>query len=333
MEWLPHKFEQKIPHLWGRAQVMRNIRDYFEGLEYLEVDTPALQKSPGMEVHVHAFKTELLSADQQTSQSMYLNTSPEFAMKKLLVAGLPKIFQMCKCFRNAEQSPLHSPEFTMLEWYHVGINYEDLMEETIGLLCHVTDGVFQWGDLTSDPHQVWQKISVCEAFEKYADINLEEVLEDVSAFEISAGRAGCPAHEGDTWDDLFFRVFLEKIEPNLGHPVPTILYDYPKCMSSLARLKDKDPRFAERFEIYVCGLELANAFGELSDADEQRLRFENAMAEKQSLYGETWPVEDDFLKALEYGMPACSGIALGVDRLAMLVTGADHIDQIQALKV
>lgn len=333
MEWLPHKFEQKISHLWGRAQVMKNIRDYFEGLDYLEVETPALQKSPGMEVHVHAFKTDLLSADQQTSQPMYLNTSPEFAMKKLLVAGLPKIFQICKCFRNAEQSPQHSPEFTMLEWYHVGINYEELMEETIGLLCHVTDDVFRWGGLKSDPHQAWQKISVCEAFEKYADINLEEVLEDVSAFEISAGRAGCPAHEGDTWDDLFFRVFLEKIEPNLGYPVPTILYDYPKCMSSLARLKDKDPRFAERFEVYVCGLELANAFGELSDADEQRIRFENAMAEKQSLYGDTWPVEDDFIKALEYGMPACSGIALGVDRLAMLVTGADHIDQIQALKV
>jgi lysyl-tRNA synthetase class 2 len=187
--------------------------------------------------------------------------------------------------------------------------------------------------LVSDPHLDWQKISVCEAFACYADIDLELVLEDIAAFEVAAGRAGCPPHDGDSWDDLFFRVFLEKIEPNLGYPVPTILYDYPKCMASLARIKQSDPRFAERFEVYVCGLELANAFGELNNATEQRKRFEEAMAEKQKTYGDTWPVDGEFLKALEHGLPACSGIALGVDRLAILVTGADHIDLVQALKV
>lgn len=309
---------------------MRLTRNFFEKQGYLEVETPALQHSPGGEVHIVGFKTEMLSADQQSRRDMYLHTSPEFAMKKLLAAGLPRIFQICRCYRNAEGSPIHSPEFTMLEWYHAGIEYKQLMQECVGLFRAVSAGKMQWENKTSDPHAEWEIITVCEAFRKYAGIDIENTLND---FDALAAIAPSFAHKGDSWEDLFFRIFLEKIEPQLGHPTPTIIYDYPASMAALARKKASDPRFAERFEIYVCGMELANAFGELTDAKEQRARLEQDMALKEKLYGQTWPVDEDFIAALEHGLPQSSGIALGFDRLAMLVSGASRIEQVLWLPV
>ena len=331
--WHPDKMIEKRGFLEQRAEVIRAVRHFFEKRNYLEVDTPALQISPGMEPHLKAFKTELISADQQENHEMYLHTSPEFAMKKLLVAGLPKIFQICKVFRNAEGSSCHSPEFTMIEWYQAGMSYTELMDETIDLIRSVQQAPFEWKGLVSNPHQEWQKISVVEAFKEYADIELESVLDDFNGFEAQAKGIGISSHDEDSWDDLFFRVFLEKIEPNLGHPVPTILYDYPVSMAALSRPKKEDPRFSERFEVYICGLELANAFGELTDASLQKARFEDDMALKQELYGERYPIDQDFLDALEFGMPEASGIALGIDRLVMLCTGCKDINHVLTLPV
>jgi len=327
--WHHSHFKDKKYYLIERARIVRSIRHFFDRHAYIEVDTPTLQHSPGMEEHVHAFKTELVNVHQDETRTMYLHTSPEFAMKKLLVAGMGKIYQMCKCFRNAEGSTIHSPEFTMLEWYHTGVDYHQLMEEVRGLLQSVTK-TFEWKGVISDPHKKWQKITVCEAFQMYAELDLESVLEDRDAFAQAAEKIGIAPHDEDTWEDLFFRIFLEKIEHHLGVDVPTFLYDYPISMAALARPKAKDPRFAERFEVYICGIELANGFGELTDAVEQKKRFEEAMGKKAKRYGQTWPVDDDFIAALEEGMPPTSGIALGVDRLVMLATGSGRIEKVMS---
>lgn len=328
--WRPAVFAEKIPHLEKRAHLIAGIRRFFTERGYLEVETSALQNSPGMEVHVKAFETRLYDVDRETFAAKRLHTSPEIAMKKLLVAGLPKIFQICQVYRNAEGSTLHSPAFTMLEWYQTGLSYRGLMEETVEMIRAVAGDVIRWRDNISDPFADWQFISVTEAFAQYAEIDLEAVLDDYDGFVAAAAQTDCPAHEGDTWDDIFFRIFLEKIEPHLGHPAPTVLYDYPAGMAALSRKKPEDPRYAERFEVYICGMELANAFGELTDAAEQKNRFVAAMREKKQIYAEDYPVDEDFISALEYGMPECSGIALGVDRLAMLLSGAEDIRLIRA---
>ncbi|TVQ83210.1 MAG: EF-P lysine aminoacylase GenX [Micavibrio sp.] len=329
--WRPAVFAEKIPHLQRRARLLADLRGFLSGRGYLEVETSALQTSPGMEVHVKAFETQLYTPDRMENARRFLQTSPEIAMKKLLVAGVPKIFQICQVFRNAEGSPLHRPSFTMLEWYAAGMEYRDLMKEATDLIRHCAGGKkILWGGKTSDPASDWQMISVAESFQTYAGIDLGAVLEDVDAFAAAARAADVPPHEGDGWEDIFFRVFLEKIESHLGHPAPSILYDYPASMAALSRKKPEDPQFAERFEIYICGVELANAFGELTDAAEQKSRFEKAMTEKKEIYGEDYPVDMDFIAALEYGMPDCSGIALGVDRLAMLLSGAEDIALVTA---
>jgi len=328
--WRPAVFAEKIPHLEKRARLVSGIRQFFSDRGYLEVETSAVQTSPGMEVHVKAFETRLYDVDRTAFADKRLHTSPEIAMKKLLVAGLPKIFQICQVYRNAEGSTLHSPSFTMLEWYQTGLSYRDLMQETVEMIRHVAEDAINWRGRKSDPFADWQFISVAEAFAQYAGIDLDAVLNDRAAFVAAAAKTDCPAHEGDEWDDIFFRIFLEKIEPQLGCPVPTILYDYPAGMAALSRKKPEDPRYAERFEVYICGMELANAFGELTDAAEQKTRFVNAMREKKQIYAEDYPVDEDFISALEYGMPECSGIALGIDRLAMLLSGAEDIRLVRA---
>lgn len=332
-----------------RMALIRAARSYFDDLGFYEVDTPALQVSPGMEPHLHAFYTEQLNPERDSTRGLYLHTSPEFAMKKLLVAGLPQIYQICHVFRNAEGSHLHSPEFTMIEWYRANAGYHDIMDDCIGLLRYCAEqGGFQkycYKGRDADPFKDWEIITVCAAFEKYAGIMLENHLplsldpspqgeregaerQEEGAFLLAIEALGLHTTPDDTFEDLFFRVFLEKIEPQLGQGVPTILYDYPVSMAALSRPKPEDPRFAERFEVYVCGMELANAFGELTDANAQRQRFELDMDLKENLYGERYPVDEDFLSALEHGMPESGGIALGIDRLVMLACGADDIGQV-----
>jgi lysyl-tRNA synthetase class 2 len=336
--WQPQEIQRKLFYLDQRDQLIRALRAFFHGQGFREVETPALQISPGLEPHLMAFNTIFESPIGRTKQQFYLHTSPEFAMKKLLVGGLPKIFQLAKVYRNREWSHTHHPEFTMLEWYRAGAPYTEIMEDTIQLLrrCSLALGVekvFTWKGVKSDPHGEWERLTVQEAFLRYTKIDILGTIDDPknpnpADLREAAKARGHHLAEDDTWEDIFFRLFLTEIEPQLGVGVPTILYDYPISMAALAQPKPSDPTLAERFEVYVCGLELANAFGELNDAKAQAARFTADMDKKEKLYGYRYPIDGDFLAALEYGLPASSGIALGIDRLVMLATGADQITDV-----
>lgn len=335
--WESAAFAAKRSALEQRAAIFRAIRSYFDGQNFLEVQTPALQISPGLEPHLQAFATELKDPTGNRSERRYLHTSPEFAMKKLLSAGLERIYQISLVYRNRERSHTHHPEFSMLEWYRVGEPYTVLMDDCEKLLraCIRAAGegkLLTWQGVTSDPARPFERLTVQEAFLRYAETDLLATIQDPlqpqpQLLRAACGKLGIPTAADDTWEDLFFRVFLEKIEPKLGVGVPTILYDYPVSMAALSRPKQGAPHLAERFEVYVCGLELANAFGELTDPVAQRARFEADMDKKQRLYGERYPIDEDFLAALAK-MPEASGIALGVDRLVMLCVGASHIEDV-----
>jgi lysyl-tRNA synthetase class 2 len=334
--WHPERFAARRPYLDLRGRVLRAIREFFAARDFVEVETPALQVSPGLEPHLEAFATELVEPGEGV-RPRYLHTSPEFAMKKLLAAGVPRLFQLARCFRNGERGATHHPEFTMLEWYRAGAGYQDLMEDCEALLRHCLAAAgadaFRWQGRSADPRAPWERLSVAEAFQRHGGIDLlatapNPLAPSLDRLAAAAAPLGIAPHPGDGWEDLFFRLFLERIEPRLGMGAPTILHDYPVSMAALARRKPGDPRVAERFELYVSGLELANAFGELTDAREQRARFAADQATKQARYGVTYPVDEDFLAALAFGMPESAGIALGVDRLVMLASGAPRIDDV-----
>lgn len=334
--WHPDSLTRRRPHLTARAAILRSIRDYFGADDFVEVETPALQVSPGLEPHLQAFATSL-EEPGEGSRPRYLHTSPEFAMKKLLVAGVPRLFQLAHCFRNADRSATHHPEFTMLEWYRAGADYRLLMEDCVALLraalAAAGRGRLAWRGAECDPGGAWQYLTVAEAFMQYCGIDLLATAPDPAAprrdlLAAAAAPVGIAPHAGDTWEDLFFRIVLDRIEPHLGLGVPTILYEYPVSMAALARAKPGDPRVAERFELYACGLELANGFGELTDAVQQRARFVQDQKKKQALYGTTYPIDEGFIAALALGMPESAGIALGVDRLVMLASGAERIDDV-----
>lgn len=309
--------------------VIRTMRSFFDGQGFAEVETPILQVCPVMDTHIHGFGTDLQGLDLKVKKTMYLHTSPEFAMKKLLVAGMTAIYQICHVFRNAESSRRHSPEFTMIEWYRAGAGYDEIAQDTVALLRAVARALdithFRYGARRCDPFADAEFLTVRDAFVQYAGIDLDDYLEDRVAFARAVAAQGIRVAEDDKWDDVFFRVMAEKIEPFLGMRVPTFLKDYPLCMASLARPCPHDPRYAARFEVYVCGMELANAFDELTDPQLQRARFIEEMAQKETIYGVRYPVDEDFIAALEHGLPASGGIALGVDRLVMLATGAADI--------
>jgi lysyl-tRNA synthetase class 2 len=335
--WRPDRLAQRRANLAARGRMLGAVRDFFAAAGYLEVDTPALQVSPGLEPHLKAFATVLHDPRDGGARPRYLHTSPEFAMKKLVAGGLPRIWQLAHVFRDSERSATHHPEFAMLEWYRAGACYHDLMGECAGLLRVVQtasgSAALRWQGRSADARLPWQRLTVAEAFARHAGIDLlstapDPARPDAVLLATAAARIGVAAHPGDDWEALFFRIFLERIEPNLGIAAPTILYDYPLALAGLSRPKPGDPRLAERFELYVCGLELANAFGELTDPAEQRARFAADQARKLALYGETYPIDEDFLAAIEHGLPECAGIALGFDRLVMLATGADHIEEV-----
>lgn len=327
MWWQPGKFGRKIPYLEERARILKVVRDFFGSRGYLEVETPALQISPCMEAHIQAFKTAWNGRD------MYLHTSPEFAMKKLLVGGLTKICQIAQVFRHEEKSRWHSPAFTMLEWYQAGLNYEGMMEETADLVRTAAPGGLRTGDKSCDPGLPWEKLTVVEAVKKYADIDISGHLGDLDHMRAAAARIGVHVSPHDDWENALLKVIMDRVEPNLGMTAPAILCDYPVSMAALARPKPEDPRFAERFEVYACGIELANAFGELTDAKVQRERFLHDVALRKQVYGDDYPVDESFLQAIEFGLPDSSGNALGIDRLVMLATGAEDIDLVRAAPV
>jgi lysyl-tRNA synthetase class 2 len=329
--WHPERLAERRAALETRARIASAVRRFFAERDFVEVETPALQVSPGLEPHLVAFATELFEPGEGRLVR-HLHTSPEFAMKKLLVAGVPRLFQLARVFRNGERGRLHHPEFTMIEWYRAGASYRDLMADCEALLRAAAPR-YVWEGRSADPAAPWTYVSVAEAFRRWAGIDLLATAPDPESPSLArladaARPIGIAPHEGDEWEDLFFRIFLERIEPLLGIGAPAILYDYPISMAALARPKPEDPRLAERFELYLCGVELANAFGELTDAAEQRRRFARDRAAKEARYGFSYPVDEDFLAALAYGMPESAGIALGFDRLVMLASGAARIEDV-----
>lgn len=335
--WRAERFAARRERLKQRGRILAAVRSFFAARDFVEVETPALQVSPGLEPHLRAFATEWHDPERAAPARRYLHTSPEYAMKKLLVAGMPRIWQLAHVFRDGERGPVHHPEFSLLEWYCAGASWRDLAGECRALVvaCQEAAGAadLSWRGRHADARRAWHWLSVAEAFQKFCNINILETAPDplsprLDLLAEAAAPLGLAPHPGDDWEALYFRVFLDRIEPHLGIGAPTILYDYPLSMAALARRSPTDPRVAERFEVYVGGLELANAFGELTDAVEQRRRFAADQARKQALTGETYPIDEDFLTALAQGMPEASGIALGFDRLVMLATGAADIEDV-----
>jgi lysyl-tRNA synthetase class 2 len=310
------------------------FRAWFAERDFVEIETPVLQVSPGNETHLHAFASELIGPGGERHR-LYLRTSPEFACKKLLAAGERRIFEFARVFRNRERGALHHPEFTMLEWYRANEDYEALMGDCGELLSVAARAAgtaqFSFRGRSADPFAAPERLTVAEAFTRHAGIDLLGTLGDGqgdrAALAAAAKATGVGFGADDDWGDIFSRIMAERIEPHLGNGRATILCEYPITQAALARPKPGDPRVAERFELYVCGVELANAFGELTDAAEQRKRFDAAMSEKERIYGERYPIDEEFLAALP-NMPQASGIALGFDRLVMLATGAQRIEQV-----
>ena len=314
--WNRERFARRRANLEARARVAAAVRAHFAAEGFLEVETPALQVSPGLEPHLFAFESRLRDPHGGAPLTRYLRTSPEFTLKKLLVAGLPRIFELAHSFRNSERSSTHSPEFTMLEWYRTGATYTALESDCEALLRVASEAagsdVLRWRGAVCDPRADAERLTVADALAKHAGTSLEELRH--------GGSAG--------FEERFFRVFLESVEPRLGLGRATLLVDWPIELAALARAKPGDSSLAERVELFVCGLELANGWSELTDPVEHRRRFEREQAEKARLYGERYPIDEDFLAALAHGLPECAGIALGFDRLVMCATGAERIDDV-----
>ncbi len=331
--WDPHIHADRRPFLLARSRIVTALRGWFAAHGFIEVETGGLQLSPGNETHLHAFATTLLTSDGAKSP-LYLRTSPELAAKKLLAAGERRIVEFAKVFRNRERGALHHPEFALIEWYRAGEPYRALMDDCAAILKHAAEAAgtnrLTFRGRSVDVFAAPERLTVAEAFRRHAGIDLLATLTggepDRDALAHAAQAKDIRVSEDDRWGDTFSRVLVEKIEPNLGTGRATILDEYPSVQAALAR-PAADPRVAERFELYACGVELANGFGELTDPAEQRHRLEREMAEKERIYGERYPLDEDFLAALAT-MPQASGVALGLDRLVMLATGASRIDQV-----
>jgi lysyl-tRNA synthetase class 2 len=332
--WLPGTHASRRPHLLTRGRIAAALRAWFAKSDFLEVETAALQVSPGNETHLHAFATEMIGPDTGR-HALYLRTSPEFACKKLLAAGETRIFDFARVFRNRERGVLHHPEFTLLEWYRANESYETLMDDCAAIMAEAARAAdtqqFTFRGRSIDPFAMPERVTVAEAFERYANVDLLATVVgsegDRKGLAQGAAKAGVKIAADDTWVDIFSRILAERIEPQLGNGRASLLYEYPLPLAALARAKPGSDKVAERFEFYACGIELGNAFGELTDAVEQRARFKAAMDEKRRIHGERYPVDEDFLDALAQ-MPQASGMALGFDRLVMLASGAQHIEQV-----
>jgi lysyl-tRNA synthetase class 2 len=321
------------PFLSARTAITRAVRAWFDAQGFVEIETGILQVSPGNETHLHAPRTELVAAGGERV-TRYLRTSPEFSCKKLLAAGETRIFELARVFRDRERGDLHLPEFTMLEWYRANASYDAVMADSVVIIAHAAQatgiGRFSFRGRIADPFAEPELLTVASAFDRFAGIELLATIADgkgdrdgLAATAASKVRIS----DDDTWSDIFSKILVEHVEPHLGQGRLTVLLEYPAPEAALARAKASDPRVAERFEIYACGVELANGFGELTDQVEQRRRFAAAMDEKQRRYGERYPLDQDFLDAVSH-MPDASGVALGFDRLVMLASGAQRIDQV-----
>ena len=329
----PGRHADRRPFLLARNRIIAGIRQWFAARDFIEVECGALQVSPGNEAHLHGFATDLIQPDG-TSERRYLHTSPEFACKKLLAAGEVRIFDISKVYRNRERTHTHSPEFTMLEWYRARESYRTVIDDALALVRLAADTagarLFQWRGRETSPGAEAEWLTVNDAFRRYAGVDLLATIATGGGADRDglAERSPVRTTAGDSWSDIFSRILAEEVEPNLGNGRITVLYEYPAVEAALARACERDPRVAERFELYACGVELANGFGELTDASEQRRRFEAEMDVKEKVYGERYPIDEELLEALSM-MPPASGVALGLDRLIMLASGATRIDQVR----
>src|SRR5271154_3072578 len=334
--WSRDQHSARRGRLAARARVTSFLRRWFDAKGFIEVQPAALQASPGNETHLHGFKTGLILPDG-SPRDAYLHTSPEFAMKKLLAAGEKRIYALTGVFRNRERTALHAPEFAMLEWYRTEAPLDRLVDDCVALTAlaaHIAGAKrFMFRDREASPFEPPERLTVRDAFDRFAGIDIYDTLPiggppDAETLARQARRSGLRVAQDDGWSDIFSRLLSERVEPNLGIGRPTVLHDYPASEAALARVAPDDPRVAERFEFYCCGVELANAFHELIDPAEQRRRFAADMGEKERIYGTSAPIDEDFLAALA-DMPEASGAALGFDRLLMLATGADRVESVQ----
>ncbi len=331
--WHPEHLAARLPFLTARATLTRATRRFFEARGYTEVETPYAVSAPGEEVHLRALATTAVAPVEHGMPAipLWLATSPEFAMKRLLVGGSGPIFQLARVWRDELPSPLHGREFTMLEWYRPGANLSALMDETEAYLREILPPVLPGRNVAIEAP--FERLTVAEAFARHAGADLLGNTDDAVGL---ARSANATLRDGETWEDLFFRLLLEHVEPHIGRARPTFLTHWPAAQAALARRDPAEPRQALRFELYLGGIELANAFEELADPDEQRARFladreRRATDHAGDMAGRDWPLDEDFLAALQHGLPPCAGIALGFDRLAMLASGAIRIDQVQWL--
>lgn len=329
--WHPDIHADRRPFLHQRGRIKAALRGWFTTADFIEVECGAVQVSPGNEAHLHGFQTAFRPEGGGADVPLYLHTSPEFACKKLLAAGETRIVDFARVWRNGEISPLHAPEFTMVEWYRSGAALSEVMADAVALCRAAAEAsgaaALAWRGVACDPFAEAEHLTLVEAFARYAGIALEAVLEDRDALAAAVRGLGITVREDDGWSDLFSRVLVTRIEPELGRGRLTLLHRYPVAEAALARPCSDDPRYAERFELYGCGVELANGFGELTDAAEQRRRFAAEMDEKERVYGRRYPLDEDFLAALAI-MPPASGVALGFERLVMLASGARHINDV-----
>ncbi len=315
-----------------RARVMRTVREFFDGRGFLEVETPALLSAPDPAPHLVSFVTEY--ADARGKWPLYLQTSPELPMKRLLGAGHERIYQITRFFRNGERTSLHNPEFTGLEWYEAYADYRSAMETAEALVCDVARRILGQDRLqregkTIDLRPPWERISVREAFLRYSGIDpwARQNRDELAA---SARSVGIHVAGDDGWEDLFFKISLERVEPNLGRTKPTLLFDYPAPLALLAKRKAEEPSVAERFEVFAGGMELANGFTELNDPEEQRARWERELeVRRRENPDASPPLDEAFLQALEAGVPPAAGVALGLDRLVMLLADRRDIGEVR----
>lgn len=333
--WHPESLAGRLPFLRRRARLVAETRGFFSARGYTEVETPSLVPVPGMEVHLRAFRSAWrphLGAGG-AARTLWLRTSPELALKRLLVAGAGPVFELARVWRNGEAGTLHAPEFTMLEWYRPGLPFAGLMDETEAFVRAVCPPVVGHAGVETDLRLPFRRLTVAQAFAEHCGgIDILATEGDAARLRAEARSAGIAPRDGEGWEDLFFRLLLERVEPRIGRDRATFLTHWPAPQAALARRDPADGRAALRFELYAAGVELANAFDELTDAAEQRARFVRDVAERRRLHGDaedgSWEVDEDFLRALEHGMPAGSGIALGFDRLAMLASGARRIEDV-----
>jgi lysyl-tRNA synthetase class 2 len=316
-------------NLRQRAKIIAGIRRFFDHRDFLEIETPTLVAQPGMEPHLEAFATSFENCP------LYLHTSPEYAMKRLLSAGFERIYQICKAFRHEPSGRMHHPEFTILEWYRAYADYTHIMTDIENLITQLATDLngsptIQTADHTVDLTPPWERLTVCEALSQHAGISANPFTEPT----LFASQAQCKGHttitDHDSPEDVFFKVFLDGVEQYLGNKKPTILYDYPSPMAALSKRKIESPDISERFEVYIAGVELANAFTELNDPNEQHDRLKTEAAQRRAEDNPVYPIDPHFLAALEAGMPPAGGIALGVDRLIMLLVGASSINDVLA---